>query len=214
MSVPSLAPLAAFDVDHTLTRRDCVLPFMRMVAGTPKVAIVILRHLPQLIGVVVGRIDRDVAKASLVYSLFAGRTLTHVSTKGRAHADDTFAAWLRPDTLARLRWHQSEGHTTAIVSASLGPYLHPLGKLLGVDHVLCTELEHDDATGVLTGRFAGENCRGPEKVARLQAAIGTRPAEVWAYGDSAGDREMLAWADHAQLIRRRGQITSAPRSSK
>jgi phosphatidylglycerophosphatase C len=213
MSAPSLAPLAAFDVDHTLTRRDCVLPFMRMVAGTPNVARAILRHAPQLTGVAVGRVDRDVAKASLVHSLFAGRSLTHIASKGAVHADETFAGWLRPDTLARLRWHQAEGHITAIVSASLGPYLHPLGKLLGVDHVLCTELEHDVATGVLTGRFVGANCRGPEKVARLQAAIGGRPAEVWAYGDSAGDREMLAWADHAQLISRRQQISAVPRSS-
>lgn len=211
MPVPSLAPLAAFDVDHTLTRRDCVLPFMRLVASTPTVSVTLLRHTPQLIGVTVGRVDRDVAKASLVRHLFGGKRAGVVAERGQVHAADTFARWLRPDTLARLRWHQAEGHTIALVSASLGPYLHPLGRLLGVDHVLCTELEHDDTTGELTGRFVGVNCRGPEKVARLEA-LGARPSEVWAYGDSAGDREMLAWADHAQLIRRRQSISAIPGS--
>ena len=211
MPVPSLAPLAAFDVDHTLTRRDCVLPFMRLVATTPTVAATLLGHAPQLIGVAVGCVERDVVKASLVRSIFSGKTVCAVAAKGQLHADDTFARWLRPDTLARLRWHQAEGHTTALVSASLGPYLHPLGRLLGVDHVLCTELEHDDTTGELTGRFVGMNCRGPEKVARLEA-LGARPAEVWAYGDSAGDREMLVWADHAQLVRRRQSISASPGS--
>jgi phosphatidylglycerophosphatase C len=211
MPEPSLAPLAAFDVDHTLTRRDCVLPFMRLVASTPTVVATLVRQAPQLIGVGLGRVDRDVAKASLVRSLFSGKPVAAVASNGQLHADDTFARWLRPDTLARLRWHQAEGHTTALVSASLGPYLHPLGRLLGVDHVLCTELERDHATGVLTGRFVGTNCRGPEKVARLEA-LGARPPEVWAYGDSAGDREMLAWADHAQLIRRRQTISAMPGS--
>ena len=209
MSASSLAPLAAFDVDHTLTRRDCVLPFMRLVAGTPQVAVTLVRRAPQLVGVALGQIDRDVAKASLVHDLFAGRPLSRMLTLGQQHALDTFANWMRPDTLARLRWHQEQGHTTALVSASLGPYLHPLGRLLGVNHVLCTELESDDANGKLTGRFLGVNCRGPEKVARLVAVAG-RPNEVWAYGDSAGDREMLAWADYGTLVRKGTSISSDP----
>ena len=31
------------------------------------------------------------------------------------------------------------------------------------------------------------------------------PVELWAYGDSAGDRELLADADHPHKIGRRGR---------
>ena len=52
------------------------------------------------------------------------------------------------------------------------------------------------ADGRLTGALRGANVRGMEKVCRLDEWIGDRPATVWAYGDSHGDRELLARADH------------------
>ena len=45
----------------------------------------------------------------------------------------------------------------------------------------------------------GANCRGPEKVRRLQAEFGDKVRLDAAYGDSDGDREMLAIAEEAGL---------------
>ena len=48
------------------------------------------------------------------------------------------------------------------------------------------------------------NCRAAEKVRRLDAwlaASGLRDATVWAYGDSNGDRELLARADHPLFVK-------------
>ena len=47
---------------------------------------------------------------------------------------------------------------------------------------------------------------GPAKVARLHAWLdehhgGRAAVELWAYGDSAGDHELLADADHAEWAR-------------
>jgi phosphatidylglycerophosphatase C len=61
--------------------------------------------------------------------------------------------------------------------------------------VIACSLE-TDGTGRATGRLIGGNCRGPEKVRRLREWLGAEPAELWAYGDSAGDDELLAFADH------------------
>ena len=42
----------------------------------------------------------------------------------------------------------------------------------------------------------GANCRGPEKVRRVRALVDLEVFDrVWAYGDSSGDRELLAIAD-------------------
>ena len=84
-----------------------------------------------------------------------------------------------------------------LVSASLAPYLVPLGELLEVDAVLCTELESEN--GFLTGALLGSNCRGQEKLNRLHswAVESGIVGEDWlqyAYGDSSGDTEMLAAA--------------------
>ena len=59
--------------------------------------------------------------------------------------------------------------------------------------------------GELTGELARPNVRGPEKVKRLDEWLeGDRqPAFVWAYGDSTGDRELLARADQGITVGRR-----------
>jgi phosphatidylglycerophosphatase C len=55
----------------------------------------------------------------------------------------------------------------------------------------------------LTGRLDGLNVRASQKALRLAEILGPGPVELWAYGDSAGDREMLAMADHPTLVGRR-----------
>ena len=71
-----------------------------------------------------------------------------------------------------------------------------------MDDVRCAEPLRD---GELFGDgLDGANCRASEKVRRLDAwmdAVGLRDATVWAYGDSVGDREMLARADHPLLVK-------------
>ncbi|HRE03597.1 MAG TPA: HAD-IB family hydrolase, partial [Ilumatobacteraceae bacterium] len=110
--------------------------------------------------------------------------------------DETLVGLLRPDTSARLAWHQRQGHQVVLVSASLGAYLRPLAERLGLDGVLCTD-GVVGADGRYTGDLRDGNCRGPEKQRRLAEwmfANGVADAPVWAYGDSTGDREMLAAA--------------------
>ncbi|MEL6731156.1 MAG: haloacid dehalogenase-like hydrolase, partial [Bacteroidota bacterium] len=52
--------------------------------------------------------------------------------------------------------------------------------------------------GIFTGNIEGANNYGPEKVERIREWLGDREVEAsYAYGDSRGDREMLAWADQA-----------------
>jgi len=188
--------VAAFDVDHTLTTRDCVRAFLWRVGGPAGLIRAAVRHPLRLAAAAVRR-DRDAGKAIVVGGVLAGRRIDAVAAEGERFAEVVHAGWLRPDTLARLRWHQDRGHATVLVSASLGPYLHPLGRMLGVDDVLCAE-------PIVRGHVFGDgldgpNCRGPEKARRLDAWLADRGltgATVWAYGDSAGDRELLGRADH------------------
>jgi 3-phosphoshikimate 1-carboxyvinyltransferase len=195
--------VVAFDVDGTLTTSDCVVPFLRLVGGTPRlVAGVARRGLGALAAL--ARRDRDALKAIATRAAFAGRAAAQVDGLGRTFAGQVAANGLREDTLARLRWHQRQGHEIVLVSASFGAYLRPLADRLGAEHapihVLGTELEIAD--GRCTGELLDGNCRGPAKRRRLHEWLerthgGRRAVTLWAYGDSAGDRELLADADHA-----------------
>ncbi len=203
--------VAAFDVDRTVTTRDCVVPFLRRVSGTApfaaRMALASARLLPAI-----ARGERDRAKVQAAKIVFAGRRAVDVNATGAEFAGAVIRSWLRDDTVARLRWHQSAGHEVVLVSASFGAYLHPLGERLGAAGVLCTELVVGD-DGVLTGDLSGLNCRGTEKVRRLHKWLderhgGRANVELWAYGDSPGDRELLAGADHAVWVHSR--MTAVP----
>jgi phosphatidylglycerophosphatase C len=186
--------VAAFDVDGTLTTGDCVTPFLRRAAGR-RLWTTLLRH-PLALAAAAARRDRDRLK-ELACSALRGIESTEIEHLGEAFAREVGAGRLRDDTVARLRRHRELGHTVILASASLDPYLVPLGRSLGVDAVVCTVLERG-RDGRLTGRLVGANCRGAEKARRVRGWLREHDladAELWAYGDSSGDDDLLALAD-------------------
>jgi phosphatidylglycerophosphatase C len=195
--------IAAFDVDRTLTVRDCVVPFMSTVAGRGGLASAVLSK-PVSVGRWAVRGGRDDLKAHMVERIFAGKVVDEVVETGVRFAHRVVSGWMRADTMGRLRWHQERGDVVLLVSASLDAYLDPLGDLLEVDAVLCTRLGVRD--GVHDGSLAGPNCRGPEKVARIRQWMNdaglSEASLTWAYGDSSGDRQMLAMARHPLMVGR------------
>ncbi|MFM8650390.1 MAG: HAD-IB family hydrolase [Actinomycetota bacterium] len=192
--------MAAFDLDKTLTTRDCVLPFLWRVGRWGFASRLIVR-VPALF--VAGlRRDRDRAKAILTKSALRGRVADEVGELGRVFADHVVSAWMRPDTTARLRWHLGAGHDVVIGSASYDAYVRHIAESLGAPTALATRLAVDTA-GLCTGDLDGDNCRGSEKVSRLRtwfADEGITPEVIYAYGDSGGDRHLLEMASHPHLV--------------
>jgi phosphatidylglycerophosphatase C len=149
---------------------------------------------------------RDGAKAALLARTVAGIPVKEVVAAGEEFAG-RLAEEIRPEMSDLMDWHDSQGHERILVSASLAVYLEPFGRATGFSRVIATRLEAN-GDGRLTGRMDGTNVRAAEKALRLQAVIHPG-AEIWAYGDSAGDIELLAMADHPVWVGRRGR--SAPR---
>jgi phosphatidylglycerophosphatase C len=191
--------VAAFDLDGTLTVRDCVVPFLTRVAGRPRLIGRTLLGVARSPGAVR---SRDRLKAIGAASL-ASTPVDRAEAIARGFAAEVVADWLRADTLDRLAQHRRAGHRIVIVSASFALYADHIGAALGVDAVLATGLRAVD--GVLTGELDGPNCRGRTKVERLDEWItrdgsSRRDVVVHAYGDSAGDRELLDHADVATWV--------------
>lgn len=186
--------VAVFDFDGTLTRRDTLLPFLRRTRGGPRTSIALLATSLLLLR------DRDAAKEGLLRRLLAGADVDELHTAATVFADVVVERSLRPSMLERVEAHKADGHELVIVTASPELYVGPIGERLGFDAVLGTRLE-TDGNGHLTGRLQGRNCRGVEKVERLRAWLGS-DAELYAYGDSSGDRALWQFADHAYRVRR------------
>ncbi|MEY4352737.1 MAG: hypothetical protein RLZZ609_978 [Cyanobacteriota bacterium] len=115
---------------------------------------------------------------------------------------------LRPEAMHRLRWHQEKGDRVLLCSASPRMLLQPLADFLRVE-LLATELQREE--GRWLPQLAGPNCKGPEKVRRLQNHLG--PLEgfvIEAYGDSQGDRELLQAAERPHYRSFRPELKPYP----
>ena len=198
---PGMRPVvAAFDLDGTLTDRDCVLPYLSGLIGKRQLltstAIEISRQ-PRVLN------DRDSLKAVLAASL-AGIDNPRADDWARRFVTDQVKHWFRPPLLSQLLRHRDAGHHVVIVSASFDRYVKLIAEDLEVDF-LATGLESSE--GILTGRLVGPNCRGAEKVVRLSAwaelHLGAALTEIdlHAFGDSKGDRQLLEVAGHSCLVR-------------
>lgn len=196
--------VAAFDFDETLTTSDSVVPFLRRFTSRRQLVTGLLPHTLRVLPLAVRR-DRDRLRALATQLVFTGRPISEVEAAAEAHGAAIVRRGLRPDTEQRLRWHLERGHRVAIVSASYDQYVRTVAAGLGDVAVLATRLEVVD--GSCTGRLEGRNCRGPEKVERLSSWLRSQgytrsDVELYAYGDSRGDEEMLAWADHPHWVMR------------
>ncbi len=191
--------VAAFDFDKTISTRDNVMPFLRALVGRARLTRALLATGPLLVRAALDDERRDAAKVALVQHTLTGYDAARVSAVAAEFADDVVARHLRPDVVERVAWHRNQGHELVIVSASFTSYLDPIAARLGFAAVLATELAVAD-DGRLTGELVRPNVRGAEKVRRLDEWLGAGQAFVWAYGDSSGDRDLLARADQGVMV--------------
>ena len=190
-----MRPVAVFDFDGTLTRGDTFVPFLQTAAGGARFAGALLRAAPTLTRFALGRVPNDEAKEVLMRLSLGGKPLERLRKVGERYAREVLPRRLRPAAVARLHWHQAQGHRCIVISASPELYITPWAEGAGCE-AAGTRLEVD-AGGRVTGAIDGENCYGPEKVRRLLEMIGTREGHrIYAYGDSRGDCELLELADH------------------
>lgn len=193
---------AAFDFDGTLTRRDTLLDFLAHAFGRGRLIMELLRISPSLVMMKLGLVDNGGTKRRLLSRYLRGRRVADVMELAERYCTERYASLMRPDTVRALDEHEAEGDTVVIVTASLSLWVEPFARRLGVDRLIATEAEVDDE-GILTGGFATPNCHGPQKVVRLAEVFPDlapglkRPGDPYltAYGDSSGDRELLALAD-------------------
>lgn len=190
--------VAAFDFDGTITMSDTLRDFVYFAVGRGRFVAGVVRTAPWLFGALASLCEQGSAKARFLAATIGGMTRPDLEATAQLYVEQRLPALIRPEMIARVREHRQLGHHLVLVSASPTLYLKLWAELAGFDAVLATELEFHDDT--FSGRLAGPNCWGPEKVRRLRQWLGSdQPCELYAYGDSRGDREMLALADHPWL---------------
>lgn len=187
--------LYCFDFDGTLTTSDTLLEFIKYAKGNGRFWMTFLMYSPLLVLMKLHLYPNWKAKQKIFAYLFAGMRIEKFDALCREFAEEK-QHLLRPQGIQKVHEAINEGAEVFIVSASIDNWVSPFFQVRGLDgiQVLGTQVESEG--GILTGRFKTKNCYGAEKVNRICQALQDAPEqyEIEAYGDSHGDKEMLAFA--------------------
>lgn len=187
--------LSIFDFDGTLTWRDSFVPFLRFAFGNRRFALKMARTGGSGVHYLYGAMDRDKMKARLIRNFLTGVDVHWLEAQAERFCERYFDQMMRPAGLLQVQQELAQGRTVSLCSASPALLLKPFARRLGVQ-LIATELEQQG--GQLTGRIDGLNCRRGEKVQRLIRAFGALEGRhLRAWGNSAGDTELLAAAQEA-----------------
>ena len=193
--------VAIFDLDGTLTWRDTLLPFLaRYIAAQPARLLRLWRLPEALLAYARSGGDRGVLKARLIRMTMSRDVRAPIEHwAGQFVAAMQARGVFRPAALAVLQEHRQAGHHLVLMSASPDLYVAKVGKLLGFEQTVCTELQWRGDR--LDGTLRGSNCRGEEKLRQLKLLRTRYPeARFVAYGNSAGDLAHLRHVDEAILV--------------
>ena len=189
--------LYCFDFDGTLTTSDTLLEFIKYAKGRGRFLMVFLMYSPLLVLMKLHLYPNWKAKQQIFAHLFAGMRIEKFDALCRGFAEEN-QHLLRPKGITLVHEALVARAQVFIVSASIDNRVRPFSdirNLKGVQ-VLGTQIEVED--GKLTGNFKSNNCYGKEKVHRIAEALKSferSEYEIEAFGDSRGDKEMLAFAD-------------------
>jgi putative phosphoserine phosphatase/1-acylglycerol-3-phosphate O-acyltransferase len=143
------------------------------------------------------------------FSAFVGATAG--SLRGRAESwfeeigekvyKNQIAGAVYPESRAIVDAHQRKGHTVAIVSSATKYQIRPVADDLGIDHVLCTELEVRN--GVFTGEVVRPTCFGEGKrlaAEKLAEKTGLNIFDSFFYTDSDDDLPLLEVVGRPRIL--------------
>jgi phosphatidylglycerophosphatase C len=186
-------PVVAFDFDGTITVRDSFTAFLAWRCSTARYMRGMVALLPATLAYLADR-DRGRIKAAAAREFLRGMTREELKASCKAYCDAVWDKMIRPDAEQCWADWKAKGAVMTIVTASPEEVVAPFAERLGADVLIGSRLGYD-AQDRVAGTLEGPNCRGEEKVRRLEAAYGEDLRLAAAYGDTSGDTEMLAIAD-------------------
>ena len=187
--------IAFFDFDGTITKKDSLLEVIRFQKGTLAFCKGFFINAPYLIALKLKLINNQAAKEKILRYFFCGMPLSSFQSACNSFITDKFDSLIRPGALTAIKNLQADGFEVVIVTASAENWIKKWSDKLNVG-LIGSVLEIEN--GLITGNLFGKNCYGEEKAVRIRARYDLSGFdEIFCYGDSGGDKQMLALATKA-----------------
>lgn len=182
--------IAFFDFDGTITTKDTMFELIRHLKGDTRFYLGFLLNIPVFAAMKLKLISKQTAKEKLLTWFFKGTDLAEFQEGCDVFATSKLPALTREDALKEIAKLKAEGFEIVVVSASAENWIKKWAESTGLK-LIATKLDVSNAK--LTGKLYGANCNGPEKENRIRLAYDLSDfGDIYCYGDSGGDQEMLA----------------------
>lgn len=141
-----------------------------------------------------GLIDTQKVKEKIWTKFFFNASIREFENKADFFSQNILPSFLYHEALNKIVEHKKNGDRIIVISASAEDWLKPWCKKNNLE-LIATQLEKQNNR--LTGKIVGNNCKGSEKVIRIKHYLNLKDYNyIFAYGDSNGDKEMLAIAHY------------------
>ena len=181
--------IAFFDFDGTITKQDSFIMFIRYCFGDIKFFLGVLILSPKIVAYKLKLLSNQNIKKSVFSYFFKNMDADEFKKKSKLISLEKIKLITRQEALNKICWHKKNGDVVVIVSASIDYWLEPWCTKNNID-LIATRIEIKN--NKLTGNLIGNNCFGPEKVARIKLIYNLKVYNyIYAYGDTRGDKEML-----------------------
>lgn len=186
--------LALFDFDGTITTKDTFIPFLTFAFGWGKTLFLLAYLSPMAVCCLLGFCSRKKFKEAFFTRTIKGWSKSKFELVANSFYKQKVKKLLKKSALNQIKTHLDQGDDLCLVSASPQDWLRPFTDEQKMN-LIATKLEIKD--GFYTGKISGKNCSKAEKVQRVEEIYNLKNYdEIYAYGNTGGDAEMLAIAHH------------------
>ena len=187
--------IAFFDFDGTTTKRDTLFEIIRFQKGESRLYAGLFVLAPALVLFKMKLVSNQKMKELFLQHFFKNTPADTFRERCKAFCKEKLPSLVRESALQTIKHHLSQGHKVVVVTASAEEWVAPWCESLGIG-CIGTRLEIRNAA--ITGRIHGENCNGAEKAVRIREQFDlSKFGDIYAYGDTSGDKQMLQLATNA-----------------
>ena len=194
MESNSNTAIAFFDFDGTITSKDTLAEIIKFHKGKAAYNTGLIILSPVIIAYKLKILSNHKAKEIMLRYFFGGMLINKFNEICVKFTKNVLPGLLRKQALETIRNHIENQTKVVVVSASPINWVKPWCDQYNLDCIAtCLEVKDNK----LTGKISGENCSGHVKVHHIKNAYELKNySTIYAYGDTPGDKHMLALSNH------------------
>ena len=195
--------LAIFDIDYTITRKETLMEFFKYIVSKD---IKNIKFLPRALysGLMYGVKVYDEKRVKECFLKFIENIdEAELSKLTKSFYDERISKILYKDAVNMIKKLKNEGYMVVLISASPEFYVKEFYAIKEVDLIIGTKFTFD--SGKFIRKMDGNNCKGEEKVKRLNDVLKEKNIKVdfknsYMFSDSLSDKPLLDLVGKPYLI--------------